>query len=44
MAKVDSTCSIEACAAHYGDDAEAVKTYMIEGKERALTLDRPYPV
>ena len=31
--------SIEACAAHYGDDAEAVKRYLLEGEQAAYRLD-----
>jgi len=34
----DISKSIEACAAHYGDDAEAVRKYLIEGQARALAL------
>ncbi len=32
----DISKSIEACAAHYGDDADAVKNYLIEGQTNAL--------
>ena len=34
----DITRSIEACAAHYGDEAKAVKKYLIEGQAKALAL------
>ncbi|NNC38131.1 MAG: phytanoyl-CoA dioxygenase [Acidimicrobiales bacterium] len=34
----DISRSIEACAAHYGEDAGAVKTYLIEGQAKALAL------
>ncbi len=30
--------SIDACAAHYGDEASAVKSYMMEGQEKAFAL------
>ena len=38
MFKTDFSKSIEACAAHYGDEAEAVKSYMNEGQQRAVAL------
>ena len=34
----DITRSIEACAAHYGDEAKAVKSYLVEGQAQALAL------
>lgn len=40
----DVSKSIEACAAHYGDDAEAVKTYLIEGQTKALALPNRGPL
>ncbi len=40
----DITHSIEACAAYYGDDANAVKQYLIEGQERALALPNRGPL
>ena len=36
--------SIDACAAHYGDDAEAMRQYLLEGEQRALQLDNRGPV
>ena len=36
--------SIEACAAHYGDDAEAVKTYLVEGQRQALAMPNRGPL
>ena len=36
--------SIEACAAHYGDDADAVKNYLIEGQTKALELPNRGPL
>ena len=35
MSRIDFTKSIEACAAHYGDEADAVRRYMYAGLERA---------
>ncbi len=35
----DISRSIEACAAHYGDDAEAMKQYLEDGQRAALQLD-----
>jgi len=40
----DISESINACAAHYGDDAEAVRTYLIEGQARALALPNRGPL
>ena len=34
----DISASIEACAAHYGDDADAVRDYLTQGQARALAL------
>lgn len=36
--------SIEACAAHYGDDADAMRTYLLEGHKRAVTMDNRGPI
>lgn len=40
----DYSKSINACAAHYGEDAEAVARYMFEGQERAYTLNNRGPI
>ncbi len=40
----DITRSIEACAAHYGAEADAVREYLIDGQQRALALDNRGPV
>lgn len=40
----DITKSIDACAAHYGDDAEAMRDYLIEGQKRALEMDNRGPI
>ena len=44
MTQRDYSKSIEACAAHYGDEAEAVKAYMIEGQRRAYALPNRGPI
>ena len=36
--------SIEACAQYYGDDADAMRDYLIKGETRALTLDNRGPI
>jgi len=40
----DITKSIEACAAHYGNDAQAMRDYLIDGQQRALELDNRGPL
>jgi hypothetical protein len=40
----NSTKSIEACAAHYGDQAQAMKQYLLKGQEYAYQLDNRGPV
>ncbi|MDA8682119.1 phytanoyl-CoA dioxygenase family protein [Porticoccaceae bacterium] len=40
----DISRSIEACAAYYGDDADAVKQYLIEGQKKALELPNRGPL
>jgi len=40
----DISRSIEACAAHYGDDAEAMKQYLEDGQRAALELDNRGPI
>ena len=37
--KQDISQSIEACAAHYGEDADAMRNYLIEGERKAYLLD-----
>jgi len=41
---LDISASIEACAAHYGEDADAVRQYMKEGQARALALPNRGPI
>ncbi len=36
--------SIDACAAHYGSDAEAMRRYLIDGQERAQEMDNRGPL
>ena len=40
----DYSKSINACAANYGKDAEAVARYMFEGQERAYSLGNRGPI
>ena len=36
--------SIDACAAHYGDDADAMRAYLYSGEEQALALGNRGPI
>ena len=36
--------SIEACAAHYGEQAEAMRNYLVAGERAALALDNRGPI
>ena len=40
----DISKSIEACAAHYGSDAEAMREYLINGQNKALEMDNRGPI
>ena len=40
----DTMKSIEACAAHYGDQAEEMRRYLIEGEQTALAMDNRGPI
>ena len=40
----DITQSLEACASHYGQDADAVRNYLIQGQKRALALPNRGPI
>ena len=40
----DISRSIDACAAHYGDESDAVKAYLIEGQAKALALPNRGPL
>ena len=41
---IDASKSIEACAAYYGDEADAMKTYLINGEKNALDLGNRGPI
>lgn len=41
---MDISKSIEACAAHYGDDADSVKKYLSDGQAQALAMDNRGPI
>lgn len=40
----DISRSIEACASHYGDEADAMRAYLIEGQTKALALPNRGPL
>ena len=40
----DISKSIEACAAHYGEQAVAMRDYLVAGQEAALALDNRGPI
>jgi len=42
--KASNIKSIEACAAHYGADEEAMKAYLIAGEKQALAMDNRGPI
>ena len=42
--KLDTRKSIDACAAHYGDHAEAMRQYLIDGERNALVMDNRGPI
>jgi len=44
MTRIDCTKSIEACAAHYGDEAAAVRNYMYTGLQHAQALPNRGPI
>ena len=41
---IDASRSIKACAAYYGDYAEAMESYLIEGERKALELGNRGPI
>lgn len=41
---IDASKSIEACAAYYGDEADAMKAYLINGEKNALALGNSGPI
>lgn len=44
MSKFDFSKSIEACASYYGEEADAVRNYMNQGQEAALSLPNRGPI
>lgn len=40
----DVSRSIDACAAHYGDEAGAMRDYLVDGQRKALELDNRGPI
>lgn len=44
MIPQDIQKSIEACAAHYGDQAQDMKQYLLTGQENAIKLDNRGPI
>lgn len=43
-AKLDISKSIEACAAHYGDEADEMRAYLKEGEAKAMALPNRGPI
>ena len=41
---IDASRSIEACAAYYGDEADAMKAYLVNGEKNALALGNRGPI
>jgi len=41
---INASKSIEACAAYYGDESEAMKDYLIAGEKKALSLNNRGPI
>ena len=44
MARPHYMASIDACAAHYGDDADAMRKFLIAGHEKAMKMDNRGPI
>lgn len=42
--RTDTLKSIEACASHYGDQADAMREYLIEGERNAMAMDNRGPI
>ena len=40
----DTLKSIDACASHYGEQADAMRQYLIEGEQAAYQLDNRGPI
>ena len=41
---IDASRSIKACAAFYGDEADAMEAYLKAGEKKALELDNRGPI
>ena len=41
---IDSTRSIKACAAYYGENADEMEAYLLDGEKRALELGNRGPI
>ena len=44
MTRPHYMASIDACAAHYGDDADAMRKFLIAGHEKAMQLENRGPI
>ena len=44
MQRPDYMESIDACAAHYGEDADAMREFLLAGHERAMQMDNRGPI
>ena len=44
MTRPHYMASIDACAAHYGDDADAMRKFLISGHEKAMKMDNRGPI
>lgn len=44
MTRPHYMASIDACAAHYGDDADAMRKFLIAGHEKAMKMDNRGPI
>ena len=44
MTRIDYMDSINACAAHYGEDAEAMRAFLIAGHEKAVQMENRGPI
>ena len=42
--RIDYMDSINACAAHYGEDAEAMRAFLIAGHEKAVQMENRGPI
>ena len=40
----DITASIVACAAHYGDESDEMRAYLLDGQRKALAMDNRGPI